>query len=100
MLIVRRELEAARLKACAPGSTSEVVEPESAVDRENLAGDKLRRGGEEQNRGGDFVGAAIALHGGLFGHAANRMQQLIFRQDRSCRAQPRSPRSLELKLLP
>jgi hypothetical protein len=55
----------------AQGKCSGVLEADSAVDDENLAGNELWGGREEQDGCGDFVSAAVALHGGLFGHAAH-----------------------------
>src|ERR1700679_1885584 len=54
----------------AQGKCSGVLEADSAVDGENLAGDELWGGREEQDGCGDFVCAAVAPHGGLFCHAA------------------------------
>jgi hypothetical protein len=48
-----------------------LLQTESAVYREDLAGNELRGGGEEENGGGDFVVASVALHGSLFGHPAH-----------------------------
>jgi hypothetical protein len=42
---------------------------QAAVDGKNLAGDELRRGGEEQDCSGNLVAAPILQHGSLFGHA-------------------------------
>jgi hypothetical protein len=47
------------------------LEAQAAVYGENLAGDELRGGGEEENGGGDFVVASVTLHGSLFGHLAH-----------------------------
>src|SRR5580704_3778136 len=43
------------------------LEAEAAVDGENLAGDEMWAGGEEEDGGGDIVGRAIALHRGAAG---------------------------------
>ena len=45
------------------------LQAESSIHGEDLAGDELWRGGEEQDSGGDLFRAAVAVHGRLFGHA-------------------------------
>src|SRR5580658_1630399 len=42
-----------------------VLESEAAVDCEDLAGDEVRAGGEEEDGGGDVVDGAVALHWSL-----------------------------------
>ena len=38
------------------------LETQPSIHCQNLSGDELRRGGEEENGGGDFVIPAVALH--------------------------------------
>src|SRR5674476_22554 len=43
------------------------LQPEAAVYGEQLAGDEVGAGGEEEDRGGDILGGAVAAHWGLLG---------------------------------
>ena len=45
---------------------------QAAIDGQDLAGNELWCGREEQNRCGNFFSFTVALHRGLFGHATHK----------------------------